>query len=333
MKLESIGFYTLNDERAKNVSGTSRMQRCEMLVTGRCNFSCPYCRGFDAINADCGDINYDVAIEGLSYWIEGGLKNVRFSGGEPTLYKHLNELVKFCKWGEVERIAVSSNGSRPFEVYQELIDSGVNDFSISLDACCASFGDEMAGVDGKFGIVTENIKKIAEQTYVTVGVVLTDKNVKEMVEIVQFAHDLGVADIRIISAAQYNELLTDSVKIPDEILDAHPILKYRVNHMANGINVRGISENDCHRCHLVKDDSVIVGNEKEAWHFPCVIAMREGCAPIGKVGPNMRQERLEWFEKHDSYKSDICRKNCLDVCISYNNRCESIRNPDFVSPE
>jgi len=322
MKLESIGFYTLNDERAKNVSGTSPMQRCEMLVTGRCNFSCPYCRGFDAIDAPCGDINIDVAQEALGYWIDDGLKNIRFSGGEPTLYKHLPKLVKQCKDGGVKRIAISSNGSRPFDMYQELIDAGVNDFSISLDACCASFGDEMAGVGGKWDTVTENIAKIAKQTYVTLGVVLTDTNVKDMVEIVKYAHGLGVADIRIISSAQYNELLTDSVKIPSEILEAHPILKYRVNHMANGVNVRGIGENDCHKCHLVKDDSVIVGNETEAYFFPCVIAMREGCAPIGKVGPNMRQERLDWFEKHDSYKDDICRRNCLDVCISYNNRCE-----------
>ena len=126
MKLENIGFYTLNDERAKNTSGTSRMQRCEMLLTGRCNFSCPYCRGFDAINCDCGDIGFDVATEALGYWIDDNLKNIRFSGGEPTLYKRLPELVKQCREGGIERIAISSNGSRPFEVYEELIEAGVN---------------------------------------------------------------------------------------------------------------------------------------------------------------------------------------------------------------
>jgi hypothetical protein len=30
MKLEDIGFYTLSDNRAKNVSGASPMQRCEI---------------------------------------------------------------------------------------------------------------------------------------------------------------------------------------------------------------------------------------------------------------------------------------------------------------
>jgi len=328
MKLEEIGFYTLSNDKAKNVSNISPMQRCEMLVTGACNFSCPYCRGFENINSPepAGEINLNIAQEALGYWIEDGLKNIRFSGGEPTLYDELPKLVGQCKEGGVERIAVSSNGSRPFDMYDILMDEGVNDFSISLDACCASFGDKMAGVKGKWDIVAENIKRISERTYVTVGVVLTEDNVGEMVDIVKYAHDLGVADIRIISAAQFNELLLESIKIPHDILDAHPILKYRVEHIKDGINVRGIRENDCHRCHLVKDDSVIVGNENKAWHFPCVIAMREGCEPIGEVGPKMREDRMEWFDTHNSHKSPICRENCLDVCVDYNNRCE-----EFVS--
>ena len=39
-KLENIGFYTLSDERAANTSDTSPMQRCEIILTDRCNFKC-----------------------------------------------------------------------------------------------------------------------------------------------------------------------------------------------------------------------------------------------------------------------------------------------------
>lgn len=45
MKLEDIGFYTLSDERAKNASESSPLHRCEILITDKCNFKCPYCRG------------------------------------------------------------------------------------------------------------------------------------------------------------------------------------------------------------------------------------------------------------------------------------------------
>ena len=324
MKLEEIGFYTLEDRRAMNVSDKSPMWRCEMLLTPRCNFRCPYCRGYKAMSEDCSkDVSFEKASETLGYWIKDGLRNVRFSGGEPTLYKGLVDLVKICKDGGVQRIAISSNGSSPFDVYERLIEAGVNDFSISLDSCCSSFGNAMTGVEGnQWEKVIENIPKISKLTYVTVGVVLTETNVHQAKDIIEFAHNLGVADIRIISAAQYNQLINGLEGLDKNILDAHPILKYRIGNLGKGRNVRGIQNNDCHKCYLVKDDSVVAGSVNNLFHFPCVIAMREGAKAIGRVGPNMRKERLEWFKKHDSFKDPICKKNCLDVCIDYSNRCE-----------
>ncbi len=320
IKLEQVGFYTLSEERAKTQSITSPMIRTEILLTPRCNFRCPYCRGHKSISRDCSqDIKFEDAMITLNAWIKDGLQNIRFSGGEPTLYPRLSELIKFCKENSVKRIAVSSNGSSSFDLYKELIESGVNDFSISLDSCCSSFGNAMTGVEGnQWEKVIENIPKIAKLTYVSVGVVLTEQNVHQTKDIIKFAHDLGVADIRLISAAQYNQLIKGLEGLDSKILDAHPILKYRVNNLNNGNNVRGIKETDCHKCHLVKDDSVVAGR----WHFPCVIAMREGCEPIGEIGPNMRQERLAWFKKHNSFEDPICKRNCLDICILHNNRCE-----------
>ena len=148
-QLKNIGFYTLEDHRAKYTSASSPMWRCEMLVTSRCNFRCPYCRGGHEISRDVmGDIDFGVATRTLGTWIADGLKNVRFSGGEPTLYPDLGKLVAQCKDGGVERIAISTNGSADTMVYDQLIDAGVNDFSVSLDSCCSTFGNEMTGVCG-----------------------------------------------------------------------------------------------------------------------------------------------------------------------------------------
>jgi len=36
----------------------------------------------------------------------------------------------------------------------------------------------------------------------------------------------------------------------------------------------------------------------------------------------MRNERMNWFSKHDTHNDAICRNNCLDVCIEYNNKFE-----------
>ena len=177
------------------------------------------------------------------------------------------------------------------------------------------------GIVGAWERVVYNIRELSKLTYVTVGMVFTEDNVKEAIKSVRFAHSLGVADIRVISAAQYNEALKGLEELEPEILDAHPILKYRINNFKEGRNVRGIKESDCHTCHLINDDSVVAGK----YHFPCVIYMREKGNPIGEVGPNMREERINWTKNHDTFKDPICQKNCLDVCIDYNNKYRELR--------
>ena len=308
MRLEDIGFYTLSDDRAANASDTSPMWRCEMILTDQCNFNCPYCRRSGS------EMDVEVARHTISLWLKDGLKNIRFSGGEPTMYPYLNELVRMCSG--IDNIAISTNGSQEWSVYEELISDGVTDFSVSLDACCADGGDKMAGAKGHWDTVTSNIRKMAAKVYVTVGVVITDENASDVGDIVEFASSLGVADIRIISAAQHNRIVEGVADIGTAILDRHPILKYRVNHFLSGRSVRGIKEADCRKCHLVKDDSIVSGD----CHYPCVIYMREGGSPIGKVGPGMRSERLEWASRHVPANDPICSVNCLDVCVDYNNQ-------------
>lgn len=321
MKMEGIGFYTLSDDRIEQASETSPLWRCELLITDACNFRCPYCRGCEEQYR--GTVKGPEWMRTLDIWIKEGLKNVRFSGGEPTIHPQLVQMVDHCKRNGVERIAISTNGSARRSLYTQLLGAGANDFSVSLDACCASKGDEMAGgIPGAWNTVVDNIRYLSSKTYVTVGVVLTESNVAEMVETVKFAHDLGVADIRIISAAQYNQPLTTAIEIPQYILDAHPILKYRVERFRQGFGVRGLAPTDSKRCRLVLDDMAVLAG----YHFPCIIYLREGGAPIGKIGPDVREQRKEWCETHDTHSDPICVGNCLDVCVAYNNKAEELVN-------
>ena len=314
MKLEEIGFYTLSDERALNASEKSPLSRCEIILTDKCNFKCTYCRG---LREDLsGDLSFEDAKRTVKYWISENLKNIRFSGGEPTLYKGLVELVELAKEGGVERIALSTNGSADKALYDKLIEAGVNDFSISLDGGCCSVGDKMAGKEGSWSVVVENIKYISSKTYVTVGMVFTEENVKDCVEAVAFADSLGVSDIRVIPSAQYNKALGRLSELSDDILSKYPILNFRIKNVQEEKHVRGIGKNDCNKCWLGLDDMAVAGGK----HFPCIIYLREGGDPVGKVGENTREDRLNWILNHDTKKDPICAKNCLDVCVAYNNK-------------
>jgi len=322
-KLKEIGFYTLEDYRVRNVDEKSSMWRCEIIITEKCNFKCPYCRGLSSYiygDREYKELTLEEIKRVIDIWCEDKpLKNIRFSGGEPTMHKDIYKIVRYAKSKQINRIAISTNGSAPFFVYKKLIEEGVNDFSISLDACCGNDGDKIAGLKGIWRIIVSNIKEISKLTYVTVGIVYNENNKEKLKQIIYFAHSLGVSDIRIISSAQYNK--DDSIDIDEKILDKHPILKYRINNINNGRGVRGLMESDSKRCYLIIDDCIVAGD----YHFPCVIYMREKGKPIGKVNDNMRKERVKWIKSHDCFKDKICRKNCLDVCIDYNNRYEELR--------
>lgn len=318
-QLESIGFYTLTDSRAQSCSVDSPLWRCELLVTSRCNFNCPYCR-----KRSEPDIDSALAYKTISGWICEGLRNIRFSGGEPTLYDSLFDLVYMARRAHVEHVAVSTNGSAEQGLYEKLLIAGVNDFSVSLDACCAATADKMSGTQGQWVRVVQNIQFLAARTYATVGIVLSENNVSEAEQTILLADSCGVADIRIIPAAQVASALP-ALNLPDAVLARHPILKYRATNITAGRSVRGLSATDNPRCPLVLDDMAV---DERGYHYPCIIYLRECGEPIGLFRGDMRQARRErqfWAEQHDCFNDPICRTNCLDVCVDYNNRCKDLK--------
>ena len=314
MNLEQIGFYSLSEQRVKTANKNSPLCRCEMVLTDRCQLKCKYCRGI--IKDFCGDINLKLAKDIISLWARDDLENIRFSGGEPTLYPNLNELVKFSRENNIKRIAISTNGTASLDKYKRLIDNGCSDFSISIDGGCCSVGDTMAGVSGAWEKAVRTIEELSKLTYITVGIVFTEININNALDTIRFVDGLHPADIRIIPSAQYNKAIKKLIDLPETILNKYPILKYRIGNMIVGKNIRGISNSDSKRCAIVLDDVAIVSN----YHFPCIIYLREQGNPIGKISSNIREDRYNWFLKHDSYKDVICRSNCLDCIVEYNNK-------------
>lgn len=319
MKLEEIGFYTLSDKRAKTASENSPLQRCELILTDKCNLRCPYCRGMRTDFA--GGMGFEEAKNVIDLWAADHLVNIRFSGGEPTLCSYLGELVAYARNNGVTRVAISTNGTGDLDTYLRLIDFGANDFSVSLDAGCCSIGKMMAGgVSNAWEKASETIRQLSRRTYVTVGIVFNEINSSRAVKTVLYANSLSPSDIRIIPSAQYDKAVQSLADLSDDVIGKYPILKYRINKMREGKHVRGITDTDTRCCPLVLDDMAVA----KGWHFPCIIYMREHGDPIGRVSSHMRQERLAWCRSHNTHSDPICRKNCLDVCVAYNNRFEEL---------
>jgi len=318
MQLEQIGFYTLSDDRAKTISEHSPIMRAELIITDKCNFKCLYCRG---LKKELQGTQAAKTIEStLDILFSHKLTNVRFSGGEPTLHPDLPRFIELCRKNGVKRIAISTNGSANMDYYERLVELGVNDFSISLDSGCCSVGEKMAGgIPQSWDRASRAIRELSKLTYVTVGMVFNEANLADALDAVKYAQSLNPADIRIISSAQYNDAIPVVANIP--LNGGMPILKYRINNYRQNINIRGIGEEDTNKCPLVLDDLAIAND----FHFPCIIHMREGGDPVGKMTADFRKERRAWYEAHDTHSDSICKQNCLDVCRDFNNKVRDCR--------
>ena len=69
-------------------------------LTDKCNLRCIYCMPSDVDDED-EHINNGLSIDEYKFVIKSmasvGIKKLRFTGGEPTLYPGLNELIRFAK--------------------------------------------------------------------------------------------------------------------------------------------------------------------------------------------------------------------------------------------
>lgn len=332
MKLEQIGFPAMTNNRAKNVSTTSPLSRCELIITDKCNLKCLYCNG---LNLDYGTpINKYNAKNIILEWSKHNLQHASFSGGEPMCSPYIFEYTKLLKDNGVPNISISTNGTFPIDKYDMLVDIGMTHFSISIDGMDAEIADKMAGgIKGTWNKAVKSIEHLSKRAYVTASTVIGVDNWKKAPQIIEFIHNLGVADIRFSTATQFNKIVPKMNEIPKHILDCHPILKHRVNRIIEGKNMRGA--NPIKRCWLPLDDMVI----SNKYHFPCTMQMREGGQYIGSILQNgsndllttksmadIREERKRWVESHNCLEDKICQNYCMDFIIAYNLKVEEYKN-------
>ncbi len=107
-------------------------------LTDKCNLRCVYCMPEDKvyennlINDTLSFNDYKFIINGL---LQVGIKKIKFTGGEPLLYPHLIELIKYAHYEcNIDDISITTNGIGLNEIAYELKRSGLKSVNISLDS-------------------------------------------------------------------------------------------------------------------------------------------------------------------------------------------------------
>ena len=143
----------------------------------------------------------------ISFFIQEGVTKIRFTGGEPTIYPHLTELVAFTR-ATAERndvplsIHLTTNGltlgGRSATKLQELASAGLNGVNISLDSLIPSRFEALTRRKGHDHVLRclEHSLQIGLQTKLNC-VVMRGRNDDELVNFVDLTRDKPI-DVRFI---------------------------------------------------------------------------------------------------------------------------------------
>lgn len=113
-----------------------RIDYVRISVTDRCNLRCSYCMPAEGMRwiPQADILSYEEIARIASVLAASGVRRIRLTGGEPTVRRELDRLVRLlAAIPGVDDIALTTNGLRLRELARTLVNAGVTRFNVSLD--------------------------------------------------------------------------------------------------------------------------------------------------------------------------------------------------------
>lgn len=192
-------------------------------VTDKCNLRCKYCmpeEGITHLNHD-EILTIDETLKIVEVFKDLGIKKVRLTGGEPLVRNGILDLVKGIKDMGIEEICMTTNAIKLYDMADDLKESGVDRFNISLDTLDADkFRDITRGGDVNKVLKSIDLLKKMDMKPIKINtVVMRNFNYDEIEDFVKFAED-GVI-VRFIELMPIGEAIGKS----DDYVSNEEIIK------------------------------------------------------------------------------------------------------------
>lgn len=174
----------------------------EFELTKVCNFRCPFCyntwKHHDKGNGERKMLSKDLIKDVLCQCKEHGVFKVRYSGGEPTLYPDLCEILK-CGY---ELGLFQSIFTNAYSLSEDTIktwnDYDVNEVLVSMHGL-DSVHDEITGIEGSLKKTILNISKMIDRgIHVIVEMTLIHDNVAQIDSVIDLLCKFGITEFRIM---------------------------------------------------------------------------------------------------------------------------------------
>ena len=135
------------------------------IVTGlKCNIQCVFCYYRDNLKAP--NRSFEEIVSDLKYAYRHGVREVDFSGGEPTIHPDLPRLITTAKQIGIEQVCIISNGLRLAkpDYLEQLKASGLDEVLFSVHGSHPGIHDEITQVAGSFEKLKQGMANAAEMS-------------------------------------------------------------------------------------------------------------------------------------------------------------------------
>ena len=169
--------------------------RMDLALTYRCNNDCSHCynarsRHFPELGID----NWKRIIDKI--W-ELGIPHIVFTGGEPTLYQGLPDLIAYAeKKGVITGLNTNGRKLSDQSFVSTLKDAGLDHVQITLESHDPNIHDRMVNAHGAWDETVAGLKNVLESNlYVMTNTTLLAENSTQIDETLSFLDNLGVPTI------------------------------------------------------------------------------------------------------------------------------------------
>ena len=129
---------------------------------------------------------------------DAGIRNLRFTGGEPFLRRDFFEILKQSNTAPFKRIVVQTNGLLVKKLHKEINDSPITKIALSLDGMKET-NDQVRGIKGYFDLGIEGLKLLRGKE-IAISVTPNRMSAKELNALGEMADSVGAnIEINILS--------------------------------------------------------------------------------------------------------------------------------------
>ncbi len=171
------------------------MARIVVELTNRCNLRCLHC--YDEQHAATGDLPLEIIDRVLQDGKACGIDHLSFTGGEPTMHRQFEEVVRrVCETDYTW--SVVSNGGTFAQVYPVFLQyrQWLHGVTFSLDGACEATHDAQRGAGSYRRVMRAASICVVRHIPFTFNMVITAQNQHEVEAMIDFATRLGCHGVR-----------------------------------------------------------------------------------------------------------------------------------------